>query len=157
MNDFKWRHYRGEVILWAVRWYCRHGISYRNLEEMLAERGVEVDHTTLYRWVQHYAPLLRRHHAGSGRPAPPRTSGAGHIMSRLPIFAIDVQISAHRERQGKVVRQDPEAASDALRRVPRSAPRAFRAHTTRSKLTPTINTLRTKSGGRGPGGQALRP
>ncbi len=58
--DFKWRHYRGEVILWAVRWYCRYGISYRELEEMLAERGVEVDHTTIYRWVQHYAPEMGR-------------------------------------------------------------------------------------------------
>ena len=53
-NDFKWRHYRGEVIIWAVRWYCRYGISYRELEEMLEERGVAVDHTTIYRWVQHY-------------------------------------------------------------------------------------------------------
>lgn len=58
MNDFKWRHFRGEVILWAVRWYCKYGISYRDLEEMLDERGVDVGHTTLYRWVQHYAPLM---------------------------------------------------------------------------------------------------
>ena len=60
MNDFKWRHFRGEVILWGVRWYCKYGISYRNLEEMLAERGVDVDHTTLYRWVQHYAPEMEQ-------------------------------------------------------------------------------------------------
>jgi IS6 family transposase len=45
MNDFKGRHFRSDVILWAVRWYCQDGISYRNLEEMLAERGVTVDHT----------------------------------------------------------------------------------------------------------------
>ena len=50
MLVFKWRQFAGEVILWAVRWYCRYGISYRELEEMLRERGVEVDHTTLYRW-----------------------------------------------------------------------------------------------------------
>jgi transposase-like protein len=60
MNDFKWRHYKGEIILWAVRWYCKYGISYRNLEEMLEERGVNVDHTTLYRWVQHYAPEMEK-------------------------------------------------------------------------------------------------
>jgi len=59
-TDFKWRHYRGEVILWAVRWYCRYGISYRELEEMLEERGVDVDHTTIYRWVQHYAPEMEK-------------------------------------------------------------------------------------------------
>lgn len=39
-NNFKGRHFQGEVILWAVRWYCRYGISYRKVEEMLAERGV---------------------------------------------------------------------------------------------------------------------
>jgi len=49
-QEFKWRHFKGEIILWAVRWYCKYGISYRDLEEMMNERGVEVDHTTLYRW-----------------------------------------------------------------------------------------------------------
>ena len=60
MDDFKWRHFQGEIILWAVRWYCKYGISYRELEEMLEERGVKVDHTTIYRWVQHYAPELQK-------------------------------------------------------------------------------------------------
>ncbi|SDQ14249.1 hypothetical protein SAMN04515695_0145 [Pseudovibrio sp. Tun.PSC04-5.I4] len=59
-GDFKWRHYRGEVILWAVRWYCRYGISYRDLEAMLEERGMDVAHTTIYRWVQHYAPEMEK-------------------------------------------------------------------------------------------------
>jgi transposase-like protein len=48
------------VILWAVRWYCRFGTSYRDLETMLAERGVHVDHTTLDRWVQRYAPEMEK-------------------------------------------------------------------------------------------------
>ena len=64
-HDFKWRHFRGGIILWAVRWYCRYGVSYRDLEEMLEERGVKVDHTTICRWVRTYAPeiekRLRRH------------------------------------------------------------------------------------------------
>ena len=38
-----------ELVLWAVRWYCKYGISYRELQEMLAERGVNVDHSTIYR------------------------------------------------------------------------------------------------------------
>ena len=59
-RDFKGRHFEGEVILWAVRWYCRYGISYRELEEMLAERGLSVDHTTIYRWVQKYAPEIEQ-------------------------------------------------------------------------------------------------
>ena len=42
----------------AVRWYLRYGLSYRDVEELLAERGVEVDHVTVYRWVQRFTPLL---------------------------------------------------------------------------------------------------
>jgi transposase-like protein len=46
------------VILLAVRWYLRYGLSYRDVEELLAERGVEVDHVTIYRWVQRFTPLV---------------------------------------------------------------------------------------------------
>ena len=52
MREFKGRHFEGTVILGCIRWYCKYGISYRNLEEMMLERGVDVDHSTLYRWVQ---------------------------------------------------------------------------------------------------------
>lgn len=60
MSDFKWRHFRGEIILGCVRWYCKYGISYRDLEEMMEERGIDVDHSTIYRWVQHYAPEMEK-------------------------------------------------------------------------------------------------
>lgn len=61
MSDFKGRHFEGEIVLWAVRWwYCRYGVSYRDLEEMLGERGVSVDHSTIYRWVQRYAPEIEK-------------------------------------------------------------------------------------------------
>jgi transposase-like protein len=46
------------VIVLAVRWYLRYGLSYRDVEELLVERGVEVDHVTVYRWVQRFTPLL---------------------------------------------------------------------------------------------------
>lgn len=46
---FRWRRFAPEVILPGVRWYCKYGISYRDLEEMMPERGIAVDHTTLYR------------------------------------------------------------------------------------------------------------
>ena len=58
-KDFKWRHFQGDVILQCVRWYCKYGINYRDLEEMMSERGVIVDHTTFYRWVQRYVPELK--------------------------------------------------------------------------------------------------
>ena len=60
-----------EVIVVAVRWYLRYGLSYRDVEELLAERGIEVDHVTVYRWVQRFTPLLidaarfTRHSPGS--------------------------------------------------------------------------------------------
>lgn len=60
MHPFHGQHFQGEIILWAVRWYCKYGISYRELQEMLAERGVNVDHTTIYRWVQCYAPEMKK-------------------------------------------------------------------------------------------------
>ena len=47
-----------EVILLAVRWYLRYSLSYRDLEELLAERGIDVDHVTLFRWVQRFTPEL---------------------------------------------------------------------------------------------------
>jgi transposase-like protein len=46
------------VIVLSVRWYLRFALSYRDVEELLAERGIEVDHTTVYRWVQRFTPLL---------------------------------------------------------------------------------------------------
>jgi transposase-like protein len=46
------------VIVVAVRWYLRYGLSYRDVEELLAERGIEVEHVTVYRWVQRFTPLL---------------------------------------------------------------------------------------------------
>ena len=47
-----------EVIVLAVRWYLRYGLSYRDVEELLGERGIEVDHVTIFRWVQRFTPLL---------------------------------------------------------------------------------------------------
>jgi transposase-like protein len=57
-NPFKWRHYQSEIILLTVRWYLRYSLSYRDLEKMMTERGLSVDHSTIYRWVQRYAPEL---------------------------------------------------------------------------------------------------
>jgi transposase-like protein len=59
-----------DAVVVAVRWYLRYGLSHRDVEELLAERGVEVDHVTIYRWVQRFAPLfadvarLARHSPG---------------------------------------------------------------------------------------------
>ncbi|PVE21421.1 IS6 family transposase [Microvirga sp. KLBC 81] len=55
---FKGRHFDRSVILLCVRWYLAYNLSLRNLEEMMAERGISVDHATVHRWTVHYAPLL---------------------------------------------------------------------------------------------------
>ena len=46
------------MVVLAVRWYLRYGLSYRDVEELLAERGVQVDHVSVFRWVQRFTPLL---------------------------------------------------------------------------------------------------
>jgi transposase, IS6 family len=59
-SPFTWHHFEAEIMLRCVRWYLRYALSYRDLEEMLRERGVQVGHTTISRWVQRYAPELEQ-------------------------------------------------------------------------------------------------
>ena len=59
-SPFKWRYFASEIILMAMRWYLRYSLSLCDVEELLAERGLAVDHTTIWRWVQRYAPELER-------------------------------------------------------------------------------------------------
>ena len=73
-----------EVITVAVRWYLRYGLSYRDVEELLAERGVQVDHVTLYRWVQRFTPLL----ADAARFARHAPVTAGSSMRRMSRSAV---------------------------------------------------------------------
>ena len=64
-----------DVILVAVRWYLRFGLSYRDVQELLAERGVEVDHVTVFRWVQRFTPLL----AEAARPCRHAVGDRWHV------------------------------------------------------------------------------
>ena len=57
-SPFKWRHFEPEIILCGVRWYLRYSLSYRDVEELMLDRSLSVDHTTVFRWVQRYAPEL---------------------------------------------------------------------------------------------------
>jgi transposase-like protein len=74
LSIFKRRRFPVAIILLCVRWYCKYGISYRDLAEMMSERGVSVNPSTIFRWVQRYAPELEKrvrpyqgHHSGSWR------------------------------------------------------------------------------------------
>jgi putative transposase len=68
MIDFKGKQFEREIILWGVRWYVAYPISYRQLEEMMGERGVTVDHSTRKRWVITYAPAVEKQFRRRQRP-----------------------------------------------------------------------------------------
>jgi transposase-like protein len=68
MISFAGRHYPVSIILQCVRWYVSYALSYRNIEEMMHERGFEVDHATLNRWVLHFSPLLEQKSRKYKRP-----------------------------------------------------------------------------------------
>jgi hypothetical protein len=86
---FKWRQTEPQLILCAVRWYLRYSLSLRDVEELLEERSLEADHTTVWRWVQRYGPeldhRLRRHLKPTNKAgATPRwPEGARKVWSTL--------------------------------------------------------------------------
>jgi len=59
-SDFKGRHFEAWLIIQAVSWYLRYPLSYRDLESLFAERGFDVDHATINRWVLAYAPMIEK-------------------------------------------------------------------------------------------------
>ena len=65
---FEGRHFDREVIVLCVRWYLRFKLSFRDLVEMMAERGLSMAHTTIMRWVHHYAPEFERRLNRFARP-----------------------------------------------------------------------------------------
>jgi transposase-like protein len=83
-NPFKGRQFTAETILWAVRWYLQFPISYRDLEPMFADRGVQVNHTTLFRWIQAYAPELDKRL----RPHLRRTNGSWRVDETLYLMGV---------------------------------------------------------------------
>ena len=58
MISFKWRHFKKDIILMLVRWSLAYSLSYRDIEELAAERALKVDHSTVQRWVVRYSPQL---------------------------------------------------------------------------------------------------
>ena len=68
MISFKGRHFLKPVILMAIRWYLAYALSYRDIEELLSERGLRVDHATINRWVVEYSPQLASAFKASKKP-----------------------------------------------------------------------------------------
>ncbi|MBM3675773.1 MAG: phage major capsid protein [Actinobacteria bacterium] len=91
-SAFKGFRFPPEIIVLALRWYLRYGLSYRGVEERLAERGIEVDHVTVYRWVQRFTPLLADaagpcRHAFGDRWFPDATRDGPRFVSHVPAQA----------------------------------------------------------------------
>jgi transposase-like protein len=111
MIEFKGSHFERDVILWGVRWYVAYPISYRQLEEMMDERGVEVDHSTPNLWVVKYVPLLEKQFRARKRPVGPswrmdetyvKVKGAWKYLYRAVDKAgatVDFLLTAKRDRK----------------------------------------------------------
>lgn len=67
-TSFKWRHFQADIILQCMHWHLSYPLIYRHLEEMMSERGLSDDHTTIYHWVQQYARELDKRCRPSLRP-----------------------------------------------------------------------------------------
>ena len=65
---FRKRQFAAEIIVTCVRWYLRFSLSLRDVEELMAERGLSIDHTTVWRWTQRYAPEVQRRLRGHVKP-----------------------------------------------------------------------------------------
>src|SRR5215470_11053053 len=82
-NPFKGRHFPGEVIVLCVRWYLRYPLAYQHVSELLAERGVQVDPSCIWRWVQAYAP-----ESWGGRRSGNPGAYARNSRARIPLCEI---------------------------------------------------------------------
>src|SRR4051794_21753119 len=116
-----------EVIVLAVRWYLRFGLSYRDVEELLVERGIEVDHVTIYRWVQRFTPLLAdaARFPRMSRRGPSSTLTVGRLAADrhdrrehrrdVPLGAVfhGIDVGARHDKPGRRL-QDPAPANQLL-------------------------------------------
>ncbi len=128
-----------EVIVVAVRWYLRYNLSYRDVEELLVERGVEIDHITVYRWVQRFTPLL----ADAARLAR-HSPGDRWFVDETYVNVNGVWRYVYRavDQYGQVidVLVSPRRDADAARRFFRRALSTVKVRPLRSSLTPRRST-----------------
>jgi IS6 family transposase len=141
--DFRGRHFEAALIVQAVSWYLRYPLSYRDIEELFLERGLEVDHSTLNRWVLAYAPLIekrlrqfRRPHCGSVRidETYVKVRGEWRYLYRAIDkhgAAVDFLLTANRDLDaanracGKRVHGRLEPRHGAVGPLPKQAPHAW--------------------------------
>lgn len=133
-TPFKWRHFEAEIILLCVRWYLRYALSYRDLEEIMRERGLQVDHTTIYRWVQRYAPELEKR----CRPHLRRTPDSWHVdETYVKVKGVWMYLYRAVDSQGNTVEFRLSATRDA-----QAAERFFaKAFDSSHTVTPRVITV----------------
>ena len=131
-DDFKGRHFEASLILQAVSWYLRYPLSYRDIEELFLERGLEVDHSTLNRWVLAYAPLIERRlrafrkpHCGSIRVDETYIKIRGqwrYLYRAIDKYGtpVDFLLTAHRDLDA--AKRDLEAAKRFFRKMLQDQP-----------------------------------
>jgi transposase-like protein len=117
-----------DVIVLAVRWYLCFGLSYRDVEELLSERGVEVDHVTVYRWVLRFTPLLAdaarpcRHAVGDRWQVDEtyvKVAGqCGYVYRAIDQFGQVIDVSVSRQRDAKAARRFFERAIGSTKVTP---------------------------------------
>jgi IS6 family transposase len=125
-----------DVILLAVRWYLRFGLSYRDVEELLAERGVEVDHVSVYRWVQRFTPLL----VEGARPARHASATAARRRDVLKISGTWQYLYRAVDQFGQVIDVFLSAERDAR------AARLFFARAIASTHTEPVEVITDRAG-----------
>lgn len=108
---FKWRHFEAEILLLCIRWYLRYALSYRDLEEIMQERGLCVDHTTIYRWVQRDASELEKR----CRPHLKPTSDSWRVdETYVKVKGVWMSLCRAVDSQGKTVEFQLNSTRDAL-------------------------------------------
>ncbi|WP_278045687.1 IS6 family transposase [Micromonospora kangleipakensis] len=133
-----------EVIVVAVRWYLRFNLSYRDVEELLVERGIEVDHVTVYRWVQRFTPLL----ADAARFSRHSPGGRWHVdETYVKVNGVWRYVYRAIDQDGQVIDVLVSARRDA-----KAARRLFRRALSTLKVTPSERTSPRPGSTRHPGG-----
>ena len=158
MIEFKGSHFERDVILWGVRWYVAYPISYRQLEEMMEERGVEVDHSTLNRWVVKYVPLLdqqfraRKRQVGSSWRMDEtyvKVKGCWKYLYRAVDKTggtVDFLLTAKRDRKAALrfrARRPVNTVSPRRSRSTRAAPTRRRSKASTRKMRRTSKSVRS--------------
>jgi hypothetical protein len=134
---FKWRQFEPEVILLAVGWYLRFSLSYRDVEELLADRGLHADHVTIWRWVQSYAPEMERRLRSKAQTDQRKLAGGRNLHTSQGEVALPVSCGGLFRRDDRLLAFG-QAGRGCSRALPKVKLWEVRTIPSRGLLIPTI-------------------